>query len=320
MESNRKVLTLLSIVVLASGCINSGGGETVTEGPESVLVESLTVTPKEIYSDQPVRASITAVNAGNIEAKVDVGENGSELLGDYCTDLFKLEQFRASSSRTSQTEESYTLQSGEKINARWTLEQQGNVPIYGKRCNLAFSVPFNYSVESYRQIQIKQDRDVSGSPQLSSESTTGPMVLAIETLPGSTGQPNTFVLSENRDNRINVMIQLINPSPDDEEGFNKGLVDVDKRSFYVQASKPLQLDESYEDGAWTVNADYEDPRCDMPEADIRMTQGRSVTISCEIPIDSDIESPSVLSEITAGVGYQYIKNAGQRQVQVQPRG
>ena len=263
----------MSIIVLASGCIDTGGdAQTVTEGPESVVIEELSVEQREIYSGQPVRASITAVNAGNNDAVVTVGENGGQILGDYCTDIFNLDSYTASSSRSSQIQESYELQSGERINARWTLQQEGNVPIYGKRCNLEFSVPFNYSVEAYRQIQIKRDRDVEGSSQLSSESTTGPLTLAIDTLPGSTGQTSTYVLSENGDETVNVMIQLVNNEPQEE--YNKGLVNVDKSSFYVEATEPLQLDEEYRNGEWSADG-YPDSeaRCDMPDRQIRMLEG-----------------------------------------------
>lgn len=309
----------MSIIVLASGCIDTGGdAQTVTEGPESVVIEELSVEQREIYSGQPVRASITAVNAGNNDAVVTVGENGGQILGDYCTDIFNLDSYTASSSRSSQIQESYELQSGERINARWTLQQEGNVPIYGKRCNLEFSVPFNYSVEAYRQIQIKRDRDVEGSSQLSSESTTGPLTLAIDTLPGSTGQTSTYVLSENGDETVNVMIQLVNNEPQEE--YNKGLVNVDKSSFYVEATEPLQLDEEYRNGEWSADG-YPDSeaRCDMPDRQIRMLEGRSVTINCEIPLDSEIDTPSVISEISAGADYKYVKNAGQIEVRVEPR-
>lgn len=320
MDSNATVLTLLSIVVFTSGCLHSGGSsQTVTEGPESVMIQELNVNPTEIYSGQPVRASLTAVNAGNVEAEVMVGKNGGEILADYCTDMFELTDFSSSSTRKTGTLESYVLQPGEKVNARWTLEQKGTVPVYGKRCNLDFSVPFNYSVSTYRQLQIKQDREVSGSPSLSSESSSGPMVMVVEALTGSTGEPNTYVLSENGDRRINVMIQMINSEPSEE--YKKGLIDVYKSSFHVEATSPLQLNESYENGEWTANG-YSDSehRCNMPDADIRMTQGRSIMINCEIPLDEEINSPSVITEISAGVDYTYVKNAGQVQVRVQRRG
>jgi hypothetical protein len=315
MESDTRVLTLLSLAVLASGCIHSGGG-TVTEGPESVVIEEMNVQPAEIYSGQPVRASLTAANAGSVEAEVLVGEDGGKILGDYCVDLFELDSFSASSSRSAGTQSSYRLESGERVNARWTLQQQGNVPIYGKRCNLEFSVPFNYSVESYRQVQVKQDRNVEGSESLASESTSGPLVLAIDTLPGSTGQSGTYVLSEDGDDTINVLIELINSEPEQE--FNKGLVNVDKSSLEIEASEPLQLDEEFQNGEWVANG-YSETRCEVPESEIRMVQGRSVTISCEIPIEQDIDAPSVLSEISAAVDYTYVKSAGQVEVSVNAR-
>lgn len=312
----------MSLVAVASGCAHTGGGtaQTITEGPESVMIQELSVEPTEIYSGQPVRASITAANAGNVEADVMVGENGEEILGDYCTDIFTLDDYSATSSRETGTQESYTLQPGEVVNARWTLEQQGNVPIYGKRCTLDFSVPFNYSVDAYRQLQIKQNRDVSGSPGLSSESSSGPMSLVVEALPGATGEQNTYVLSENGDDSINVLIQMVNERPSEE--YRKGIVDVYKESFYVEATEPLQLDERWENGEWSANGYPDDEaRCEMPDAQIRLAQGRrSVIINCEIPIDEEIESPSVITEISAGVNYKYVKNAGQVRVQVEPRG
>lgn len=319
MESNARVLTLLFLAVTVSGCLHSSGGETITEGPEAVTIQGVEATPSEIYSGQTVRASLTAFNSGNLPADVIVGDRGKRVLTNYCPDVFENveDRYSAASSRESSTQDSYRLEPGEKINVRWMLRQKGDVPLYGKKCNLEFSVPFNYSVESYRQVQIKQDRDVSGSPNLDAESSTGPMVLAVEALPGTTGERSTYISTEDGDKRINLLVQLVNRDP--EEEFRKGLVNVHKNTFYIEASEPLELNERFENGEWNPEG-YSEPKCEMPGQELRMFQGKSATIRCDIPVPSDIDSPSVLSEITAGVDYTYIKDGGKRTVEVQPRG
>jgi hypothetical protein len=324
MERDTTVLTLLFLAVVASGCLHASGEETtVTEGPESVTIQSLEVNPTEIYEGQNVRASLTAYNSGNLPAEVLVGENGTRMLTDYCPDIFhnNHNRFSASTSTTTETRQDkgakYSLEPGEKIDIRWLLEQEGNVPLIGKRCRLSFSVPFNYSVEAYRQVQIKQDRNTQGSPQLNSESSSGPLVMSLDTLAGATGRPGTYIAAEDGDNRIQLLIQLVNEEPQEE--YRKGLVEIQEDSFYIQASEPLNLDERVENGEWTSEG-YSGTRCEMPDADFRMYQGRSVTIQCNIPVPEDFDQPSVLSEITAGVDYTYIKNAGERTVQVDTRG
>lgn len=324
MERDTTVLTLLFLTVVASGCVHSSGESTVTEGPESVKIQSLEVSPAEIYEGQNVRASLTAFNAGNLPAEVMVGEDGQQILTDYCPDIFNnnRERFSASTSRVAETRQgeraSYSLGPGEKISVRWLLEQEGNVPLIGKRCSMSFSVPFNYSVEAYRQVQIKQSRDVEGSERLSSESSSGPLVIALETLPGATGESATYISTEDGDQTIQLLIQLINREPEEEE-YRKGLVDVDESTFRVSASDPLQLDEYVNDeGEWT--ADGYEPRCEMPETDFRMYQGRSITIQCNIDVPGDFDQPSILSDITARVNYTYIKDAGDRTVRVETRG
>lgn len=329
MERDTTVLTLLFLTVVASGCVHSGGGGTITEGPESVTVESVTVDPSQIYEGQDVRVSLTAFNSGNLPADVIVGENGTRMLTDYCPDIFNNNhnRFSASTSTDADTRQgegaSYALDPGEKIDVRWLLEQEGNVPLNGFDCPMSFSVPFNYSVESYRQVQIKQNRQVEGSQQLNSESSSGPLVMALETLPGSTGSQGTYVApdEDTGDENIQLLVQLINEEP--QEQYRKGLVEISDKSFYIKASDPLQLNERVVDGEWRVQGEYEDssgPRCDMPDADFRMYQGKSLTIQCNIPVPDNFDQPSVLSEITAGINYTYIKDAGERRVEVQTRG
>ncbi|MFT4892268.1 MAG: hypothetical protein ACI8Z7_000035 [Candidatus Nanohaloarchaea archaeon] len=330
MERDTTVLTLLILTVVASGCVHSGGGDaTITEGPESVTIQEVSVDPSQIYEGQNVRASLTAYNSGNLPAEVLVGENGSQMLTDYCPDIFdnNMDRFSASTSTVVETREgegaSYALDPGEKIDVGWVLQQEGNVPLNGFRCPMSFSVPFNYSVEAYRQVQIKQNREVEGSPQLNSESSSGPLVMAIETLPGATGRQGTYITpgGDTGDENIQLLIQMINEEPQEE--YRKGLVDVAEESFYIRASEPLSLDEEVVNGEWQVQGDYgegSEPRCEMPNADFRMYQGRSFTIQCNIPVTEDFDQPSVLSEITAGVNYTYIKDAGERTVEVQTRG
>ncbi|MFB6209629.1 MAG: hypothetical protein ABEJ56_05860 [Candidatus Nanohaloarchaea archaeon] len=206
----------------------------------------LSASPSKIYRGQSVRVSLEAMNAGNIPAEVTVGKKGEKILRDYCTDMFENsgEGFSSSTSTTTEEKKKYDLKPGERMNVRWLLQQQGDVPLYGKRCGLEFSIPFDYSVQAFRQVQIKRSAEVEGSEKLSSESSAGPMLLSMRTLPGATGKTSTFIATEDGDRYISLVVELINKEP--EEEYTKGLIDVEEKSLYIEGSGPLKFREEFD--------------------------------------------------------------------------
>ncbi len=343
MESKKLVLSLLFLVVIASGCSSNGGGsETTSEGDGSITVHRLEVQPTEIYEGKTVGVSMDIINSGQLPAKFNPGKKGERVLKDHCRDIFENTADGYQESTPAEDKGGYyLLKPKQEIKLRWQLEQQGRVPLYGHECDLDFQVPFNYTVRAYKQVQIKEDRSVEAS-SLNSESSAGPLFLAIETI-GSTAEEgqSTFIASEpGEDKNMQILLQLQNAEAED---YGKGVVDIAESTMNIQASPPLTLDEGFKyypsPGAacggnpwcflayghsggyeWENFAGVGDPKCDLDNDDpIRIFEGKSRVITCdlEVPERSALGgSPSMISEISAGVNYTYIKDAGTRNVQV----
>ncbi|MBC5792964.1 MAG: hypothetical protein H8Z69_02880 [Nanohaloarchaea archaeon] len=324
MQKEKAVLSLLFLSVVASGCMSSGNST------GSVTVKSLNVEPTQIFEGQSVRAQMEIENTGNIAGEVAIGEDGKEILRGHCPDIFSVDSsgFSVTSTRDSYDGESAKLEPGDQLRVRWKLNQKAErVPLYGLDCDLKFPVKFNYSVSGLRQVQIKKNKEVEGSNKLQTQSSPGPMNIVMGTLPSSTGKTSTFIADTSDDSRdLSIAIQLRNPNPESEE-YRKGVVDVNENSFRIEATEPLELDESMsldgEDMVWNANG-YSDPKCEVPQTrrGLRLDQGKSVTIRCNIPLPekNELQSPSAISEISAHVNYTYEKDAGTRNIKVESRG
>jgi len=93
----------------------------------------------------------------------------------------------------------------------WNLDQEGvSVPLNGYSCPVKFQVPFNYTVQAYQQLQIKQE-DIETEVDLSSQTSKGPLSIAIETIGSSsrTGAP-VFLARDSPE----ALIQIVNEQPE----------------------------------------------------------------------------------------------------------
>lgn len=361
MERQRLILILLFLTVLASGCI--GGGTNGQESSRSITVHQLSVSQNQIYEGTSVSVSLDLVNTGNVPANVSLGEDGKRIMKDYCTDIFEISENSFSVTTSGERDgQRVGLEPDDELRLRWTLDQKGDVPLYGQKCDLKFQVPFNYSVSAYRQLQIKQNREVENT-ELAWESSSGPLLFALETLGSTTNNPSVFVAGEDGENAeeksITLLMQLRNTGHED---YSKGVIDVKEESLKVRATEPLTLfegftkkrvtdaakercNEEYEDSRfgllkslncigkevsgkeglrWASFGSYPDDnvKCDVSDNSIRMFEGESRVLKCDIPVPSkqDIDSPSTISEILAKVEYTYLKDIGSRTVEVQRRG
>ncbi len=320
MERQRAILILLFLAVVASGC-TSGGGDQESTG--SITVHQLSVSPQEIYEGTSVTVSLDLANTGNLPAEVDLGNDGQRVMKDYCPDIFEIEGDVSVTTSGERDGNRVELGPEDELRLRWRLQQKGDVPLYGQRCDLKFQVPFNYSVSTYKQVQIKRSREVEDS-KLQAESSSGPLFFALETIGSSTENPSVFIAG--KDDSVSLLMQLQNRG---QEGYSKGVVDVEERSLSVRASEPLELDENFTKNGnsfrWEVNpgAGYSnsDRRCESGD-EIRMFEGDSRVLKCDIPVpkSGDLSSPSAISEIFARIDYAYMKDAGSRQVEVKTRG
>jgi len=84
MQDQKLTLSLLFLVVVVSGCADSGG----KVSGEAISVTGPTLQPSDIREGASVQASLSVENTGEIPSQVIVGENGDQIMTDYCTDFF----------------------------------------------------------------------------------------------------------------------------------------------------------------------------------------------------------------------------------------
>lgn len=344
----RQLVLILGLVVIASGCAPGDDNQgkdpnTVSEDGKAVEVQEVSVSPQEIYDGSSVRAGVQFRNAGLLPASIRLGDEGSRVLKNYCPDIFEIEKFQTVGPGGEDMNR-YRLDSGRELQIQWELQERDSnrVPLIGNRCNLKFEVPFNYSVNAYRQIQVKQSREVEGS-KLSSESSSGPLRLVIEVI-GGTGTEGKSTYISGEDDTMRVLIRLQNLN---HEEVNKGVVDIDEESLVVEADGPdtLGFREEFQvqetcTGTWCVllaqkQGSGEDQttmqwtrtegpgghKCEMDKkTPIKMFEGQSRDIVCDIEIPDSISQPSELVEISASLSYTYRKDIGTRTVEVKHRG
>ena len=300
MEKRNLALSLLFLAVIFSGCIDNSEGKA---SGKAMVINGPNVQPTEIFEGASVRVDVSVENSGKIDGKIKIGENGREIITDYCPDFFSIERFNAHSSRESGTSPSYELQPGEQVQMNWELEQQGGkVPLNGYSCPMKFQVPFDYSVQAYHQIQIKQEDTTSGDVQLSSKSSQGPMTILIETIGSSSSRGSPVFLKEDQPEAL---IQLVNEEP--EQSSYRGVVRL--QDLEVEASgvniEPLEECRGYEEG---------EP--------IELLHGKSQVIRCDITNPSKAlgSNPSIRAEISASADYTYIRSLGSKTVEVKYSG
>jgi hypothetical protein len=311
MDQRLAALSVLFSVVVISGCVGGGGGQgTESQGNQAIAVNQISVEPQEIFQGSNVRIRMSLTNVGELPAKLlvarsDANRNtGGQILTSYCPDIFSVESFSASSSNVSSTQRTYMLEPDYSVRLNWNLNQTGSeVPLNGYDCNLRFEVPFNYSVEAFRQIQVKDNPDVEGSEEIFAKSSQGPMKLELEAIGSSAprGAP-TFLKNDSAE----ILVQLVNKEP--EEGSFVGTVSLGAPSI---SARGMQFDGS-----------CPDPESVPESGTISLFQGQSKVFRCSLDWGShDFGlAPSLRAEVFARANYTFVKTAGTKSVRVRYRG
>ncbi|MFB6241946.1 MAG: hypothetical protein ABEJ36_04040 [Candidatus Nanosalina sp.] len=342
MEQRLAVLSLLFIVITVSGCTGGGNGVD-NQGDTAIAVHQIKVTPAdhEIFAGSNVRVRMSFSNVGELPAEVVIGKgsvnHGGQILTNHCPDIFSVQAFSASTSNVSATQKTYALAPGYKVRLNWNLKQDTqNVPLNGYRCNLQFEVPFNYSVEAFKQLQIKRNTEVKGSKSLFAKSSQGPMKLEIQAIGSSapSGAP-AFLKEDNAE----VLIQLVNKKP--KKGSFTGTVELGPPRVVARGVKfekvnitSDNLDEAEKVAKKTPGVDAStlspgdkarlcpNPSSVPEDGTINLYQGQSKIFRCDL--DWDVSRfnnvPSIKAEIFAQADYKYVKTVGSKQVRVRYRG
>lgn len=291
-----RLIILLVVTFLASGCVDNGSSTT------GIAVDRLNVEPSSIAEGNTVSVLLEARNSGLLEGIVDVGEeNGKEVLTNYCSDYFQIENFNAKAERNQEREQdnSYNLSDGERLIMQWRLRQEGaEVPTFGYDCDLKFEIPFNYSVTAYKQLQVLEDRSVETEVEPAEDSSAGPLSFDMELIGTSSNRKNTFLKNEN----VSLYITAYNRrEEEDKENPFKGLIEL----------HGLEINSN---GA----VDIEDEKC-LDKENVALAAGDKNIYRCGISVEKD-PSPSAMGEITANVDYTYVRDVNGKTLKVKPSG
>ena len=345
MNQRLVTLSLFAMAVLISGCTGGGGQGTQDQGDQAVTVEQLQVSPSEIRAGSTVRVRMGVTNSGELPAQVNLGSSdgdvdGNQILTNHCPDIFDISDFSASSSNVSNTKETYSLQPGYSIQMNWELQQStNNVPLNGYDCQLKFEVPFDYSVEAFRQLQVKANDEVQGTEELFAKSSKGPMKIEMETIGSSSqrGAP-TFLQGDNAE----ILVQLENKNP--KESSYTGTVELNppvmnargvsfEKVNISEDEDRIEVAENLADrmeglDASDVNKNGEVALCPNPNeiplsGNLRIYEGGSKVFRCSLDWDlqqNGVAVPSLRGEVFARANYSYVKDVGTRSVRVKYRG
>lgn len=324
MEREYLIITVLLTTLISSGCMGGGGssdtGLDIGPGGKTITVTNYEVQPQSILAGQGTQVDIGVVNTGGMTAKVQVGKEGTspnnvegrQILVNSCPDIFSITRFSSESSRLADTNTSYTLEPGDELELSWSMSSvEDNIPLNGYRCPVGFQIPFDYSVNAYQQLEVKQNEEVQGSTNIQSKTSTGPLNINLEMI-GSTSEQEapTFIEGDS----MEVLLQMENTAP--EESSYQGLVEL--------GSPTIRSSERFSINATSCNFDTmngEGVR-DSVEIDkqMRLYQGQSRIVRCDITLEGSLGSPSVRGQITAEANYTYIKDLGETEIQVEYRG
>lgn len=300
MQDKKAILGFVFLTVIASGCI---GGS--ADG--SIDINSLQVNPSEIHEGDNVRVQLDVSNNGLRTGNVSIGENGREVLDRICSDIFEIDSFSASATGRPSLDvtdgDSHMIEPGHDLRLDWVLQSIGDVPLHGQRCSLDFSIPFDYSVSAFKQLQIKENPDVDNI-NLDQRSSSGPLDIYIEAVPGSTGQENIFIATED-EREIDFTVTIVNQQPSENDP-TRGVGNIDPETIEIEASDPIDINS--------------EEHCEVPDR-IEIFDGESQPISCSVPKPdrSDLDGPSQISELSVDLDYTFVRDAGQRTIGVNYR-
>lgn len=296
MPNSKVVLLILATVIAASGCTNGGGNE--HSSGDAIAVERFEIVPQQIYAGSDISATLNVRNVGNTDANITVGPDGKNVLKSYTPDLLMIEDFSAESTASPETQENYNLQSDETLSMNWDLHQfdESRVRFYAdQQIDMTFQIPFQYTVQAYKQFQVKDDNEVQSLEGLGSASSNGPMDIHIEMIGSSSeGGSPVFIEGDN----IQVRVEFRNQ--DAEQGDSVGLIDIESPEVKSLSDKV------------TVEG------CNTP-SNIQVRADSSTSITCNVNINEDIQS-SIRDEIRVTSDYNFTKTVSKEHITVKYRG
>lgn len=286
---DNELLILLIISLIATGCTSG------SSGGKGLSIEGISVEPTEVVGQgSTVSASLSAANYGSLPGTVKVGNDGKNVLVNYCPDIFEVKNFSGYSSRKTATDTSYKLGEGESISLNWKLKQkeERTIPRDGYSCDLGFELPFDYSANAFKQIQVKKDREIEGAEELTTKVSEGPLNINMEVIGSTAEQPNTILEGDS----ASIYINIQNGQETDTSA--TGLIELTNLEF-------------------NTTGDIDIP--DNCASNVVLEVGGEETYRCDINY-GDFATSSIRGSIEASINYTYVKEVGSETVEVKRLG
>lgn len=117
---NQKIFVLsLLLVVLVAGCTSSGG--TQSTGKEILKITDVDSFPKNtVHPGETLILRATVKNVADVPATFNVGEDGKDVLFDYCSSLYNLEGYGILTGQN-EDEPKITLSPHQEAMFQWTF-------------------------------------------------------------------------------------------------------------------------------------------------------------------------------------------------------
>lgn len=334
MDRKYLLFTVLAATLISSGCLGGGGGGSdgldIGPGGKTITVTEFEVQPNSIRAGSTTQIRLGIVNTGGMSSNVtiardqgDTDNKGRKILNNHCPDIFTVSDFDAYSSRNSEKSSVYNLEPGDELQLSWNLKNDNeNIPLNGYTCPLNLQVPFDYGVTAYQQLEVKENSDVQGATVLESKTSEGPLNIHLEMIGSTTdkGAPK-FLKGDNKE----VLVQLENTAPEDSS--YQGLVEL--------TAPRLQSSENYLLNSSSCNMETNKEglvrNLDINRM-VRLYEGQSRVIRCGVVLsessgsnsaldeESSLPQPSIRGQIEAKANYTYIKDLGERSIEVKYRG
>lgn len=324
------MLSVLAATLISSGCMGDGGDTGLDIGPggKTITVTDFEVQPTSIRAGSSTTIRLGIVNTGGMSSNVTIAKDnenneGKMILTNHCPDFFSIGEFDAYSTRNSKKSDTYNLEPGDELQLSWSLRNNNeDIPLNGYSCPLSMQVPFDYGVTAYQQLEVKRNNEIQGATVLESKTSEGPLNIHLEMLGSTTdsGAPK-FLKGDN----MEVLVQLENTAPEDSS--YQGLVELN--------APRIRSSESYLINSTSCNMQTNSEgltRSLEIENTLRLYQGQSRVIRCGVvpskesggsdalTEDDELPQPSVRGQITSMANYTYIKDLGEKEIQVEYRG
>lgn len=332
MDQKYLILTLIAAALVSSGCIggeNDDGGLEIGPGGKTITVTDFEVQPTEIRAGSTTQITLGIVNTGGMSSNVTIDSDessdnqGKGILINNCPDIFSISSFDSYSSRNPDVAEDYNLEPGDELELSWSLSNSNeDIPLNGYTCPARMQIPFDYGVTAYQQLEVKENSEVQGATTLESKTSEGPLNIHLETIGSTADQgPPKFVKGDNKE----VLVQLENTAPEDSS--YQGLVDLD--SPRIESSENYLINSS--SCNMDTTADEELVRSLEVDRTLRLYEGDSRVIRCGVVLseesgsdevlgsDGEMPQPSIRGQITAETNYTYIKDLGEKEIEVKYR-